>query len=109
MGKFLSVAVVAMSVGLLSFSGARAQDQNDPSTSPPHHVQQNQQAVPSQKQDLSKNRDQSAQAPQPPGVIAPPATGDSGVITPPAAGAAKTPVIPPPGTPGNNDNNVQPK
>lgn len=109
MRKFLGVAILAMGVGLLSLPGARAEDQGDSSTPPSSHVQQNQQAAPSQHQDLSKTRDQSAQAPQPPGVIAPPTTGDKSVITPPATSAAKTPVIPPPGTPGANENNVQPK
>jgi hypothetical protein len=43
-------------------------------------------------------------------VITPPATGDKSVITPPATGAAKTPVIPPPGTPGTgNKDEIQPK
>ncbi|HLI23281.1 MAG TPA: hypothetical protein VKV32_19300 [Stellaceae bacterium] len=108
MRKFLSVAILAMGVGLFSLPGARAQDRNDPSTPPSGHVQQDQNAKPSEPQNLSKNRDQSALAPQPPGVIAPPATGDKSVITPPATGTAKTPVIPPPGTHGDN-NDVEPK
>jgi hypothetical protein len=42
------------------------------------------------------------------GVIQPPPTGDQGVIAPPDQGAGRTPVIPPPGTPGGNPS-VQPK
>jgi hypothetical protein len=42
------------------------------------------------------------------GVITPPSTRDQGVLRPPANGTQSTPVIPPPGTPGGNQN-VQPK
>ena len=43
------------------------------------------------------------------GVIHPPASGDRGMVTsPPNRGAGRTPVIPPPGTPGGNPM-VQPK
>jgi hypothetical protein len=42
------------------------------------------------------------------GVVQPPATGDQGVVAPPKAGPQSTPVIPPPGTPGGNQE-VQPK
>ncbi len=43
------------------------------------------------------------------GVIRPPVTGDKGVVTPPDKGKAMPmPVIPPPGSPGG-DQNVQPK
>ncbi|HXC89223.1 MAG TPA: hypothetical protein VNV18_03575 [Stellaceae bacterium] len=42
------------------------------------------------------------------GVIHPPPSGDSGVVAPPNQGASRTPVIPPPGTPGGNPM-VQPK
>lgn len=42
------------------------------------------------------------------GVITPPATGDQSVVPPPRTGAQSTPVIPPPGTPGGNQD-VQPK
>jgi hypothetical protein len=42
------------------------------------------------------------------GIIQPPPTGDQGVIVPPDQGAGRTPVIPPPGTPGGNPS-VQPK
>lgn len=101
-------AIVVIGVGLLSLPSAYAQDQSD-SSAPQKHVQQHQDAVPAPKdRAVPKPGDQSAQAPQGPGVIAPPATGDRSVITPPATGAAKMPVIPPPGTPGDN-NNVEPK
>jgi hypothetical protein len=42
------------------------------------------------------------------GVVRPPSTGDRGVVAPPKAGPQSTPVIPPPGTPGGNQE-VQPK
>ena len=42
------------------------------------------------------------------GVITPPPTGDQGVVPPPRSGGQSMPVIPPPGTPGGNQN-VQPK
>lgn len=43
------------------------------------------------------------------GVIKPPVTGDRGVVKPPdTTQSMPMPVIPPPGTPGNNQN-VQPK
>jgi hypothetical protein len=42
------------------------------------------------------------------GVIHPPATGDQGVVPPPNQGISRTPVIPPPGSPGGNPS-VQPK
>lgn len=42
------------------------------------------------------------------GVIQPPPTGDRGVVKPPNRGASRTPVIPPPGTPGGNPR-IEPK
>jgi hypothetical protein len=42
------------------------------------------------------------------GVIHPPPSADRGVVTPPNQGTSRTPVIPPPGTPGGNPM-VQPK
>ena len=42
------------------------------------------------------------------GVIRPPPTHDRGVVPPPNQGVSRTPIIPPPGTPGGNPN-VQPK
>jgi hypothetical protein len=42
------------------------------------------------------------------GVIHPPPTDDGGVVAPPNQGTSRTPVIPPPGTPGGNPL-VQPK
>jgi hypothetical protein len=42
------------------------------------------------------------------GVIHPPSTPDRGVVAPPNQGTSRTPVIPPPGTPGGNPL-VQPK
>lgn len=42
------------------------------------------------------------------GVIPPPPTPDRGVVSPPNQGVSRTPIIPPPGSPGGNPN-VQPK
>jgi hypothetical protein len=42
------------------------------------------------------------------GVLQPPPTGDAGVVSPPNQDTARTPVIPPPGSPGGNPQ-VQPK
>lgn len=42
------------------------------------------------------------------GIIRPPAIHDPGVVSPPNQGVSRTPVIPPPGSPGGNPN-VQPK
>ncbi len=42
------------------------------------------------------------------GVIHPPPTPDRGVVAPPNQGTSRTPVIPPPGTPGGNPL-IQPK
>lgn len=42
------------------------------------------------------------------GVLQPPATSDRGVVRPPSAGTQDMPVIPPPGSPGGNQQ-VQPK
>ena len=42
------------------------------------------------------------------GVIRPPPIHDRGVISPPNPGISRTPIIPPPGTPGGNPN-VRPR
>jgi len=42
------------------------------------------------------------------GVLQPPPTGDQSVVPPPNQGTSRTPVIPPPGTPGGNPQ-VEPK
>ncbi len=42
------------------------------------------------------------------GVIRPPPTRDPGVVSPPNQGVSRTPVIPPPGSPGGNPE-IQPK
>jgi hypothetical protein len=107
MRQVASVLAVAIAAGILSLPVARAQNESDPSTPPPPgKVQQHQDATPAPR-DSTTRRDQSAQAPQSPAVIVPPATGDHSVITPPATGDVKTPVIPPPGTRGGNGD-VQP-
>ena len=103
-----SAAVIVIGVAVLSLSGAQAQDLGG-TTTPSGHVKQHQDVVPLPQDGSSQDqKTQSAQAPQAPGVIAPPPTGDRGVIMPPATGDAKTPVIAPPGTPGDK-NNVEPK
>jgi hypothetical protein len=111
----IATVLVIAGIGALSMTAARAADQLDQRTAPQNHVQQHQDAVPDQPSDQQSGqrdsgtpRDQSAQAPQSPAVIAPPETRDRSVITPPETGTAKTPVIRPPGTPGANGD-VQPK
>ena len=42
------------------------------------------------------------------GVLQPPETGDQGVVPPPNEGSSRTPVIPPPGTPGGKQD-IRPK
>ncbi len=85
-----------------TISNAKADDQTHPA------VPQAQMAVPKDNpvNENSKDRkpDQSAEAPnQSPAVIAPPATGDQNIIPPPTGGAeSRMPIIPPPGTPGGN-------
>ncbi|HEY3916609.1 MAG TPA: hypothetical protein VGL83_02390 [Stellaceae bacterium] len=109
MRNFASILVIALGAGIVSLPMAWAQDQNNSTSEPNGKVQQHQEAKPTpQDQNSATRRDQSAQAPQSPAVITPPSTGDKSVITPPATGDATTPVIPPPGTPGGNDE-VQPK
>jgi hypothetical protein len=113
------VFVIAAAAGIATLPLAHAADSSDSATDSQGHVRQHQDAVPpSASQNPGSRRDQSApnqsvpnqsaQAPQSPSVITPPATGDKSVITPPATDAAKTPVITPPGTPGNKDE-IQPK
>jgi hypothetical protein len=108
-----NIGGVLIVTAAISFSTAplvRAQNQTDSSTSSQQgHVQQHQQLLPPSSQKNSESRpDQSAQVPQSPAVITPPMTGDKSVITPPTEGVAKTPVIKPPGAPGNKDD-IQPK
>jgi hypothetical protein len=100
MRNFVTAVVVAIGAGMVALPIVSAQDQSDQQATPQEHVQQHQETTPApQDPDSATRRDQSAQAPA---VITPPATGDRNVITPPAAGVSKTPVIPPPGTPGGN-------
>jgi len=109
MRHIAKIFVVAAAASIVGLPLAQAADPSDPPASSQGHVQQHQDAVPpSASQNPESRRDQSAQAPQSPAVITPPSTGDKSVITPPATCAAKTPVITPPGTPGNKDE-IQPK
>lgn len=108
MRHIANILAVAAATSILSLPLAHAANQSDSSTSQQDRVQQHQDAVPQASAQKPESRDQSArdqsaQAPQSPAVITPPATGDKSVITPPAVGAAKTPVIKPPGTPGKKD------
>jgi hypothetical protein len=110
--KIFALAAAASIAGLPL---AYAADPSDSATDSQGHVRQHQDAVPpsaSQSPESRRDqsaRDQSAQNPQSPAVITPPSTGDKSVITPPTTGAAKTPVITPPGTQGNNKDEIQPK
>jgi hypothetical protein len=105
MRNFATAVMIAIGAGMLVLPVARAQDQDSQQAIPKGQVKQHQEAAPApQDQDSATRRDQSAQTPA---VITPPATGDRSVITPPETGDVKTPVIPPPGTPGGNKD-VQP-
>lgn len=109
------ILVVAAGASIASLPLAHAADPSDSSTDSQGHVKQHQDALPpsaTQNPDSRSDRsapNQSAEAPKSPAVITPPSTGDKSVITPPATGAAKTPVITPPGTSGNNKDEIQPK
>jgi hypothetical protein len=116
MRKIAGILVVTAAIGFSAAPLVRAQSTNDSSTSSQQgQLQQHQEAVPSspaqkdQKDSDQSKRDQSAAAPQSPAVITPPTTGDKSVITPPATGASKMPVIKPPGSTGNKDDEIQPK
>jgi hypothetical protein len=109
MRNLASLLIVTAAISFSAVPLVRAQNQNDPSTSPQDHVQQHQQLRPPSSSKNSESRpDQSAEAPQSPAIITPPTTGDRSVITPPDTGAANMPVIKPPGSPGNKDE-IQPK
>lgn len=78
---------------------------------PPNASDSNQNAVPQQQRrsgsgaapgSLSRELSRSG------GVIHPPPTGDQSVVPPPNQGTSRTPVIPPPGTPGGNPT-IKPK
>jgi hypothetical protein len=119
MRDITGVLIISAALSLSAAPLVRAADQNDSSTSSQQdsrgHVKQHQQLLPPSAAQKDQNnsdpskRDQSAEAPQSPAVITPPTTGDKSVITPPTTGVAKTPVIKPPGTAGNKDDEIQPK
>ncbi|HVA12415.1 MAG TPA: hypothetical protein VNF99_04125 [Stellaceae bacterium] len=103
MRNLASALMIVVGAGILSLPTVRAQDESDRPVTPQTQPQQHQEATPSPG-DTTTRRDQAAQAPLSSPVVRPPATGDRNVIVPPATGDAKTPVIPPPGTPGSNGN-----
>jgi hypothetical protein len=109
MRNIATFLVIAAAGSLLAMPLARAADRTDSHQTDSQrqvdshgHVKQHQDAVPRSQARKPESGDQSAQVPQSPAVITPPTTGDKSVITPPATDAAKTPVIKPPGSPGNN-------
>ena len=115
MRQIMSAFVIAIAAGAFVAPVVRAQDNSDTQSSPDQHPKQYQSvkpmpgdARPGAQDDSTTRRNQSAEAPKSPAVIAPPSTGDKSVIVPPKDGAAKMPVIPPPGSPGDN-NDVEPK
>jgi hypothetical protein len=98
---FFGAALATGPAGSQSFNApAPSPQQTNPSRPniipPPPRQQQSRN--PSQGNDLSRSG----------GVIAPPSTGNEDVVPPPSDGAPATPVIPPPGTRGGNQN-VEPK
>jgi hypothetical protein len=112
MRQIMSAFVIAIAASAFVAPVVRAQDNGDTQSSPDQHPKQYQSVKPmpgdKAQDDSTTRRDQSAQAPKSPAVIAPPSTGDKSVIVPPKDGAAKMPVITPPGSPGDN-NDVEPK
>jgi hypothetical protein len=115
MRHVISAFAIAIAAGAFVAPVVHAQDNNDTPSSP-QQPKQYQSVKPEPDSanggavsgDSTTRRDQSAQAPKSHAVISPPSTGDKSVIVPPKDGASKTPVIAPPGTPGDN-NNVEPK
>ena len=108
----LMIAAAALGAAL---TGSPAKAQATRPTTP--------QIVPEERQDRSGRQDEaepqqgtssapsgslSSELSRSGGVVRPPSTGDQGVVAPPSAGAQSTPVIPPPGTPGGNQE-IQPK
>jgi hypothetical protein len=115
MRHIVRILVVVAGASFASMPLVHAAEPSDSAVDSQGHVRQHQDAVPpSATQNRNSRGDQttsgqSAQAPQSPAVITPPATGDKSVITPPATGESKTPVITPPGTSPNNKDEIQPK
>ena len=105
-----NVAVVVATVAALSIPTAQAQF--DRPVAPPALSQPLKPCAPSVGDNAASNettvsRTLSDQLSQSKGVICPPAGIDPGISVPPSGGG-RTPVIPPPGTPGG-DPSIQPK
>jgi hypothetical protein len=105
-----NVAAVVATVAALSIPTAQAQ--LDRPVEPPPLSQPSNPCQPSVDNNVASNettgsRTLSDQLSQSKGVICPPAGIDPGISVPPSGGG-RTPVIPPPGTPGG-DPSIQPK
>ena len=110
-----AMLVIAMALGVVMTLGP-AQSQT-PRSETPQIVPQERQSQPTRPEDSTGPQQGTGAAPsgslsdklsRSGGVVRPPATGDQGVVEPPKAGSQSTPVIPPPGTPGGNQE-IQPK
>jgi len=110
-----AMLVIAMALGVAMTLGP-AQSQT-PRSETPKIVPQERQSQPTRPEDSTGPQQGTSAAPsgslsdelsRSGGVVRPPATGDQGVVEPPKAGSQSTPVIPPPGTPGGNQE-IQPK
>lgn len=110
------LAIAAMALGATMTVGS-AQSQT-PRSETPQIVPEERQSQPTRPKDSTEPQQGTSAAPpagslsdelaRSGGVVRPPATGDQGVVQPPKAGSQSTPVIPPPGTPGGNQE-IQPK
>jgi hypothetical protein len=106
-----TIAVALAAAALLSTPTAQAQSNR--SEPPPSSSPSNRNCSPGLgnvapgSNETTGNRPLSEQLSESKGVICPPAGVDPGIAVPPVGGG-RTPVIPPPGTPGD-DPNLQPK
>jgi hypothetical protein len=105
-----TIAVALAAAALLATTTAQAQSNRSepPSSSPSHrNCSPGLGNVAPRSNETTGNRPLSEQLSESKGVICPPAGVDPGIAVPPVGGG-RTPVIPPPGTPGG-DPNLQPK
>jgi hypothetical protein len=106
-----TIAVALAAAALLATTTAQAQSNR--SEPPPSSSPSNRNCSPGlgnaapRSNETTGNRPLSEQLSESKGVICPPAGVDPGIAVPPVGGG-RTPVIPPPGTPGG-DPNLQPK
>ncbi len=104
--RMLSIAI-AVSGALLANTTAFAQPQVPAPAAPPQMPECSRGALPATPGETTGSVDLGDQLSRSKGIICPPAGVDPGIAAPPVGGG-RTPVIPPPGTPGG-DPNIIPK